>query len=413
MTGADQGGSGESDPARGAGRADRGWLVVAGLFTLSAAAAAFEIAPASVTPLLMDGMSVGPTAAGWLVSVMYATAVVASVPVGVGLDRTDARLAVGAAALALLVAGAWSYVAATGDAYASLVAARVVGGLSYVTLWNAGATLSGVVVDADRRATAVGIFTASAPLGFALGQFGGPLVAEVAGWAATFPAFAALGAVGFALFAAGGPPRQAGVGDPPDRAALGRVLANRAVWTVSLLGTLAYGLYLFLNSWMPTYLTETTALTLGQSGALVAVFPAVGLVARSGSGVLSDRAFGGRRRPVVLGAYLLVLSATAGFLVVEGVPALFACLLLAGFGVQLAIGLVFTYVRELVDPSVAGTAVSLVTAVALAGAFAAPLLAGAAVERTGSFRLAFVGALVLAVAGVGLATVAPEPRESA
>lgn len=394
---------------QGVDTVDRAWLVVPGLFLLSAAGAAFEIAPASISPLVIDGLGIGPTAVGWLMSVMYATAVLASIPAGVGLDRTDARFAVGAAALALLVAGGWSYAAASAGSYASLVAARVLGGLAYVTLWNAGTTLSGVAVRGDRRATAVGMFTASAPFGFALGQFGGPPIAEAFGWEATFPAFAALGALGFGLFALGGPPRHTGAGDPPDAAALRRVLTDRSVWTVSLLGTLGYGLYLFLNSWMPTYLTQSTALTLAESGVLVAAFPAIGLVARAGSGALSDRGFGGRRRPVVFGAYLLTLPAMAGFLLVEGVPALFGCLLVAGFAIQLAIGIVFTYVRELVAPDVAGTAVSLVTAVALAGAFASPIAAGAIIERTGSFQLAFVGAVAVAALGVGLSAVAPEP----
>jgi predicted MFS family arabinose efflux permease len=65
--------------------------LVAGLFLLSTAAAAYEIAPASVLPVVRGALDIGPTAAGWLVSVMYATAVLASVPVGFLLDRVSVR----------------------------------------------------------------------------------------------------------------------------------------------------------------------------------------------------------------------------------------------------------------------------------------------------------------------------------
>lgn len=55
--------------------------LVVGLFLLSTAAAAYEIAPASVLPLIRASLDIDATAASWLVSVMYATAVIASVPV--------------------------------------------------------------------------------------------------------------------------------------------------------------------------------------------------------------------------------------------------------------------------------------------------------------------------------------------
>jgi predicted MFS family arabinose efflux permease len=165
------------------------WGAVAGLFVLSAAAAAYEIAPASVTPVVMSDLGVGEPAAGWLVSVMYGVAVLASIPVGIALDRVVVRRAVTAAAGALLLAGVWGWAAAGAGAYWPLVASRVIGGLAYVTIWNAGADLASRSVPGDRAATAVGVFTASAPAGFALGQLGGPVVAGAAGWPAIFPVF--------------------------------------------------------------------------------------------------------------------------------------------------------------------------------------------------------------------------------
>lgn len=52
------------------------WWLVAGASLISMGLAAYEIVPASVTPLIQDSLQVGPTAAGLLVGVMFGTVVV-------------------------------------------------------------------------------------------------------------------------------------------------------------------------------------------------------------------------------------------------------------------------------------------------------------------------------------------------
>lgn len=389
------------------------WAPLAGLFVLSAAAAAYEIAPASVTLTIMGDLAIAESTAGWLVSVMYLVAVLASVPVGIALDRTDVTRGVTVAAVALLLAGAGGWVAAGAGNYAALMATRVVGGLSYVTIWNAGADLAGRVGPADSRATAVGVFTASAPAGFALGQFGAPRVAAVGGWPAIFPAFGALAVVGVALYRWG-----VDQGDPgddgderaaPDRAAVASLFRNRAVWAICGMGLVAFALYLFLNTWLPTFLVQRLSVTEATGGLLAALFPAVGVVARTGGGALSDRVFGGLRRPVVLLSFGVSAPVVVLLSRVTDVGPAIALVVVAGVAVQLAIGLLFSYVREVVPEAVAATAVSLLTSVGLIGATVAPIAAGSLVEATGTFDAAFLAAAGVAVLGVVLALAAPEP----
>jgi predicted MFS family arabinose efflux permease len=382
--------------------------VVAGLVVLSAAAAAFEIVPAGVTPLVRSSLGIGAAAAGLLVSVMYATAVVTSVPVGVALDRIDVTRGVVGAAAALLLAGGWAYAAAVAGAYWWLVAARVLGGLAYVVVWNAGANLVGAAVSPSSRATAVGLFTASAPLGFAIGQFGGPLVAAVAGWPAVFPATAGLGLLGATVFVLAGRGQSLAVGgETPDRGALAALFSDRAVWTLCLCCFLAYVLYLTLNSWLPSYLTERLGVDLALSGLLTALFPAVGVVARTAGGALSDRLFGGRRRPVTVLSFAVATPGVVGLAATVRVPVVVALVVTVGLGVHVAIGLLFSYVTEVVPPSVRTTAVSLMTAAGLAGAFVAPVVAGALIERVG-YRTTFLLAGVVGVLGALAAWWAPE-----
>ena len=70
----------------------------------------------------------------------------------------------------------------------------------------------------------------------------------------------------------------------------------------------------------------------------------------------------------------------------------------------------FAYVRELVEPAVAGTAVAFLTSVGLAGAFLAPIAAGWLISAAG-YGTAFAVAGGLGAVGVALAWRAPEPGD--
>ncbi|WP_264554736.1 MFS transporter [Halocatena marina] len=384
------------------------WGLVSGVSLISAGLAAYEIVPASVTPLLRESLTIGSTAAGLLVGIMFGTAVITSIPAGAVLDRTNSRNAIAVAVLMLFVVGIWGWIAGKRGNYRSVIASRAVGGVAYVVVWNAGIDIVSRAVSADNRATAVGIFTASGPIGFALGQGLGPIVAELFGWPAIFLAFNSFAFVGLLLFWPTSRGLGHSVGDAPSFEEFESVLRNRNVWIVGVLGFLGYALYLFVNSWGASYLTEEIGLSLGLSGLLVAVFPAVGILSRMSSGLLSDRLFNGQRQPVLLGSFCVAAPLVLCFTYLQSVPVLIALLLVAGFAIQLTLGLSFTYVREVVKPRVAATAVAFQTSVALSGAFLAPIAGGAVVDIAG-FDTAFLVAGSLAVCGVVLAWLAPEP----
>lgn len=379
------------------------WLVVAG-------AGAYEIVPASVAPLMRDAVGIGPTAANAVVSVMFAVAVVGSIPIGIGVDRVDTRRAMLAAVAALVVAGAWGWFAARSGEYWSLMASRALGAVAFVAVWNAGAAAVGRAFPADVRATAIAAFTTSGPAGFGVGQLTGPLVAAALGWEWVFSIYGLLSIVGIAVYL----PASAGVSLKPEdeptpgRAEFAQVLADRRVWHVAGLAFLAYALYLFVNSWMPTYLTDGLGVSLAASGALTGVFALVGVLSRVSGGALSDRLFGTRRRPVVLISFVAATPLVAALGLIEFVPALVVALLGAGFFIQFTLGLSLAYARELVEEGVAATAIAVATAVSLAGAFVSPIAAGLIFEWTGSYAPTFYYAVGLAVLGVALSWSAPE-----
>ena len=405
---ADGGGVAGTD---GDGQTGREWSIyglVAGASLISVGLAAYEIVPASVTPLVRDSLAIGSTRAGLIVGVMFGTAVVVSLPLGVLLDRTDSRRAMAIAVFGLFVAGLWGWVAGRAGAYWPLIASRFVGGAAFVAVWNGSIDIVSRAVDPQHRATAVGIFTASGPVGFALGQSTGPLVAARFGWPAIFPAYLGLTLVGFALFWVTSRGLGGARADAPTLGEFGTVLRSRTVWTVGVLGFLSYALYLFVNSWGSSYLTGEVGLSLAASGLIVAVFPGVGVVSRVSSGLLSDRVFDGRRAPVFLASFAVAAPLLLVFTRLDSVPLLVCVLFCAGFAIQLTLGLSFTYVREVVEANVAATAVAFQTSVGLAGAFVSPIAGGAVVDAAG-FAVAFLLAGALAVTGVALAWRLPDP----
>lgn len=167
---------------------------------MSVSLAAYGLVPASVTPLIWESLGVSESEAGLLVSVLFGTAVLASIPVGIVLDPINSRYAIAMSVGLLLVPGAWGWRAATAGAYRSLVASRVLGGVAYVVVWNAGIDIVGRSFGPARQGAALAMFTASGPVSFAIGQVTGPIVAEQLGWPTIFPIFTDIACVGCLFF---------------------------------------------------------------------------------------------------------------------------------------------------------------------------------------------------------------------
>lgn len=179
-----------------------------------------------------------------------------------------------------------------------------------------------------------------------------------------------------------------------------RVVRNRDVWMVVAVTILGYSLYMVFNSWMPTYLTHRFDVSLAESGAFVALFPAVGVLARPTGGWLSDTVLGQRRRPIFAASFVGATALAVAMFYSTTIAVLVAMLVLAGVFIQLQIGLMYQSIQEFVDPSAAGTAVSLASVAGWLGSFVAPVAAGELVAIAGTYAALFALAVGLGVTGV-------------
>jgi len=159
-------------------------------------------------------------------------------------------------------------------------------------------------------------------------------------------------------------------------------------------------------AYLVLYARDTFALSSVDAARLLALAHVGGAAGRLGWGVVSDRLFGGRRRPgltlnALVGAAGLAVLALGGVLspfLAAGVA------LVAGVGTFGWVGLFLALMAEIGGPRFAGLMTGLGVIFAWGGVLVGPPLFGALVEATDSYRLGWLGLSVLALL---VATVLP------
>ncbi|MES3516211.1 MAG: MFS transporter [Natronomonas sp.] len=382
----------------------RPWGLLAACFLASVGYNAYLIAPASILPLLAESFDTTATAAGWAVSAAYLGWLLLQLPGGVVLDRIDNRLllAVGTVVLACAAVGGW-----LAGSYRGFLAWRVLGGATAVALFTGGVNVVSASFPATDRGFVSAVFVGSAPVGFAIAQFGGPLIADIGGWPLAIVAYPIVGllAVPWLYRPTAAPIRAETQLSPREYLT---VLTQRSTILVSLASGGTFALFVFLNAWMPTYGTDVIDASLAGAGAAAALLAVSGVVGRPAGGWISDR-IGYRRRPVVLAAMLASLPVLA-VVGTTGSYLVFAALLFGlGFLVQAGLGVYFIYVRELAADGAAGTNLAILMTVSIAGALSAPVVGGWLIETIG-WRVAFLCAGVAAGISAVCVYLAPDSR---
>lgn len=378
--------------------------IFVGCFLISMGANAYMLAPASVVPLLVERFAIGKPAAGLAISAAVGGSVVIQLPGGYLMDRYDNRR--------LMLAGILVFVpvavAGVGASwYPAFLLARALAGLAAGGLFVLGANVIAEVFAGTRQGFVTTLFVASAPVGFAVSQLAGPALGAAFGWWAPFVAYPAVSTLGYLAFRLARP-SAIRTGERLSPARFRRALRNRSVVLVSLAGFCSYTLYIFLNSWMPTYAAEQLPVTLGQAGAVAALLPAVGVVARPAGGWLSDR-LGHRRRAVVVASLVATLPA---FVIVSRALSIvvFAGVMLGvGFSLQFGMGVYYVYARELADPDAAATSLAVFTTVSFLGTLVAPPLGGWLVEAF-TWGPTFLFHVGVGVVGIGLLLQTPDSK---
>jgi len=386
------------------------WAVLV-LITLAHALGALAVlSVAPLSPFLLDALRLSRAQVGLLLPAVYLGGVLMSLPAGWLTDRLGVRVTLGGGQA---VIGVLVLAAALAGSLAALLACLVVAGFGFSVLNPSTGRAVLEWFPPRGRGLAMGIKQTGLTLGGLAGALALPPLALSAGWRAALAAGGALALVSsvLTLLVYRSPAATTGAAAAAAWPRLGelRVSLRRPGVIVAFLSGLALSIaQSSVLAHLAIYARETFALSPVAAGQMLALAQAGGTASRLAWGAISDRFFGGRRRPgvvvnSVVGAGAYALLALGERLPVGGLVAL---ALVAGIGAFGWVGLYFALVAEIGGARYAGLLTGVAVAFAWSGVLVGPPVFGLVVDHTGSYAWPWLG---LAAVGLVVATTLPRP----
>lgn len=284
-------------------------------------------------PLLQRDLDLSRTALGGLLTALQLGALVTTLLAARLADRFGVRRVFPASqtlvGLGLLLLAAADWVGAA-------VAAAFVAGLGHGLMTPSLAKAALDWAPHQQRGLLLGVLQVASPLAALLASVLLPSVGLAAGWRAALQLAGLLTAATALAFAlAYRDPRALAPAALP-AASHRPPLADRDAWLLGAATALCGGAGQALSAFLVLYLTERQSWALPTAGLALALAQVAGAVGILGLGLLSDRALGGRRRPVLLlGMALGVVGGLAFAGAAPGTPPalLLGTALLCGVGV--------------------------------------------------------------------------------
>ena len=385
------------------------WAVLV-LITLAHALGALAVlSVAPLSPFLLDALHLSRAQVGLLLPAVYLGGVLMSLPAGWLTDRLGVRLTLGAGQA---VIGILMLVAALAGSLRTLLACLVLAGFGFSVLNPSTGKAVLEWFPPRGRGLAMGIKQTGLTLGGLVGALALPPLAVVAGWRAALAAGGALALVSatLTLIVYRSPAGASGASAAawPRLGELRVFLRRPGVIVVFLSGLALSVAQSSVLAHLAIYARETFALSSVAAGQMLALSQAGGTGGRLAWGVISDRFFGGRRRPGVVVNALIGAGAYALLALGDRLPlaGLVPLALVAGVGAFGWVGLYFALVAEIGGARYAGLLTGVAVAFAWSGVLIGPPVFGLLVDRTGSYAWPW---LALAVVGLGVAATLPRP----
>lgn len=360
------------------------------LITLAHALGAFSIlSVAPLSPFLLDSFQLSRAQAGLFLPAIYLGGVLLSLPAGWLTDRLGVRLSL---VLGQGLTGAMVGLAALSPVFPVLLGLLFLGGFGWSVLNPATGKAVLDWFPPRERGLAMGVKQTGLTLGgIAAALLLPPLTLEV-GWRRALAGAAAASLLSAALVGVAyrTPPGRLAEAptERPRLAEIGPFLLRPGLLVLFGCGLALSMVQSSVLAYLVLYAKEALGSSVVEAGRLLALAQAGGAASRLGWGVISDRLFGGRRRPGLIvtaligaGAYILFsLGGVAGALV-----ALLAAI--AGAGAFGWVGLYLALVAEVGGRKYAGFLTGIAVAFAWSGVLVGPPIFGLILDATGSYRL--------------------------
>ena len=375
----------------------------------------------AVIPLLKTDLGISNARAGALMAFFFATYAVFQLPAGYLGDRLGPRKILTFGALVSIIG---NLIFSQASSYVLLSVGQLVNGMGQAMGWSSAVKMIVNWFPRSRRGTAIGLFATCVTGGSSVGIRLSGFIGEHLGWRSSFiipPMMMAATVILFWILARD-LPREKGLPDFEDevhleqqiqgtvRSRISVVLTNRTLWTVALV----YFFFVYVQFgclvWIPSYLKETFAMSIDRASTVSFLILLPGVFASPIGGFLSDRIFGGRRKPLIL-LGLAVLSGSS-FLLSLRLSIALASVVLAVVGLMILMPdvLLAAYPSDILSRKLSATAMGfLATFTSAAGIITTPV-SGKIADLFQSYHAVFFSFGVVALAGMIMAFFINENR---
>jgi len=386
------------------------WPILALVTAAHGFGALSVLAVAPLAPFLLESLQLTRAQVGWFLPAVYLGGVLMSLPAGWLTDRLGVRATL---ALGQLVIGVGVILAALGANLAACLACLVFAGFGFSVLNPASGKAVVEWFPPRRRGVAMGIKQTGLTLGGLTGALTLPPLALAFGWHTALIAAGTLSLVSAALVAlVYRSPAVTAVAPTAARVRVGelRVFLRRpGVLVVFFSGLVLSIAQSSVLAYLALYTRETFAVSAVAAGQFLALAQVGGTASRLAWGAVSDRLFGGRRRPGVVVNALIGAGAYGALALGAWLPAplVIPLAVIAGAGAFGWVGLYFALVAEIGGARYAGLLTGVAVAFAWSGVLVGPPGFGLLLDATGAYTVPW---LVLAAISLAVALTLPRPR---
>jgi len=377
------------------------WAIL-GLVTLAHGLGALTaLAAVPLAPFLLEELALSRAQAGLFLPAVYLGGVLMALPAGWVTDRLGVRLTLGAGQLLI---GAMVVLAATSHGLPALLALLVLGGFGFSVLNPATGK---AVVDwfpPRERGVAMGIKQTGLTLGGLAAALALPPIAVLWSWRHALAVAGGLSLASAALVSILYRPSPSEattrVAQAPQLAELGAYLRRTPILVVFGCGLALSIAQSSLVAYLVLYAKETFAVSAVTAARFLALAQLGGTTGRVLWGVISDRSFGGRRRPGVVASAVIGAAAYAALALGSALPVWVMAVVafVAGAGALGWVGLYFALVAEIGGSRHAGILTGAATACSWSGTIVGPLIFAGLLGATGGYALPWLALTVIAAA---------------
>jgi len=357
-------------------------------------------AAGALTPVLIEELGISHGAMGLLVSAYFFVYGLMQLPSGILSDTFGAKKTI-LGFTALTVVGVFLFWVST--SYGLLFAAQFLVGVGCSTFYINAVKLVSTWFPADRRATAIGVLSASSGLGNAVSYIGFPVAMEaLGGWRSLYLGMSVILVVNwvmnfFILMEREEPQMSLQAGRSPILASVGSVLKDPRIYPF-LAGYISASTgWVFMN-WVTQYLMDAKGFTYLQVGQIASLGTLAGIPGCIVVASVSDR-LRSRKLPLVGFASLYAAALAVFYLLPASAP--LALYMAISFTLNFCISfwvLFFSMIPETLPPETASIGLGIVNGAGTIGfSFIAPVY-GAMVDVTGGYGASNAMILVTAAA---------------